>query len=71
MIKRITAFSIALVTIGTKDTSEVTTMSIDSFSGTYIQLSVAIPTQSIVKYRLSKLSGYNDSTAHIDFIADL
>lgn len=59
------------VTIGSIDTSEVTTMSIESFSGTYIQLNVVIPTQSIVKYRLSKLSGYNDSTAHIDFIADL
>ena len=59
------------VTVGSEDVYEVTRMAIDSFSGTYIQLSVFIPTKSIVKNRLSKLSGYNDSTAHIDFIADL
>lgn len=60
-----------VVTIGSNDTFEVNGMAVDSFSGTYIQLGVQIPTNSIVKYRLSRLSGYNDSTAHIDFIADL
>ena len=59
------------VTVGTSDVYEVNGMSVDSFSGTYIQLGVKIKTQSIVKNRLSKLTGYNDSTSHIDFIADL